>query len=94
MKYIEWNAEKNELFKIERNVSFEDVIEAIFSDNLLDDIKHPNRGKYANQRMFIVNINDYVYLVPYLEDSEKIFLKSIFPSRKATKKYLKERSFL
>lgn len=94
MKYIDWNREKNELLKIERNISFEEVIEAMFANNLLDDVKHPNRGKYANQRMFIVNIDQYVYMVSYIENEEKIFLKTIFPSRKATKKFLEKGDLL
>jgi len=60
------------------------------SDGLLDDIKHPNQESYADQRMYIVAIEDYAYLVPYVESNEAIFLKTIIPSRKATKQYLGE----
>ncbi len=70
-------------------ISFEEVIEAINEGRLLAKVKHSNQNKYPNQWMFVVNIQDYVYLVPFVEDEEKIFLKTIFPSRKATTKYLK-----
>jgi hypothetical protein len=57
----------------------------------LDDIAHPNPDKYSGQRMFVLNIDDYVHLVPYVESQEEIFLKTIIPSRKATKEYLGEK---
>lgn len=86
--FYEWSKEKNESLKIERGVSFEDVLIIINENKLIDTIDHPNKKKYPNQRMFIVEINHYVYLVPFVEKEEKIFLKTIIPSRKATKKYL------
>lgn len=61
---------------------------AIESGYLLDTIAHPNKIKYPNQKMFVVNIDNYVYLIPFVEDDEKVFLKTIIPSRKMTKKYL------
>ena len=88
MKYFDWNEDKNRLLKIEREVSFEDVLLAIESGNLLDVIEHPKKKRYPGQRIFIVNINNYAYLVPFVEDEKKIFLKTIIPSRKATKKYI------
>lgn len=88
MKYFDWNKEKNELLKIERDISFEEVFIAIESGGLLEIVRHSNQKKYPNQKFFVVNINNYVYLVPFVEDEEKIFLKTIIPSRKATKKYL------
>ena len=88
MKYFDWNEDKNRLLKIEREISFEEVLIAIESGNLLDTIEHPKRGKYPNQKIFVVNINNYAYLVPFVEDEKKIFLKTIIPSRKATKKYI------
>lgn len=88
MKYFDWNEDKNILLKLERDVSFEQVVIAITSKLLLDDMKHPNPKKYPGQNMFIVNINNYAYLVPYVEDNKKIFLKTIIPSRVATKKYI------
>ena len=88
MKYYDWNDEKNELLKKLRGVSFEQVVLAIVSGDLIDRVKHPNPDKYPNQRVFLVKIEDYIYSVPYVEDDEKMFLKTIMPNRKATKKYL------
>ena len=85
---MDWNAAKNEILKAERGISFEDVMAAFIEDGLLDIVKHPNEKKYSHQKMIIVNVNDYVYLVPFVEDDEKIFLKTIVPSREATKLYL------
>ena len=89
MKQINWNSDKNQALIAERNISFEAIVFAIQSGDLLDDIIHPNADKYANQKMFVINIDDYVYLVPYVETSDEIFLKTIIPSRKATKHYLR-----
>jgi uncharacterized DUF497 family protein len=91
MKSFDWNAEKNQQLIEERNISFEEVIFLIQSGGLLDDLKHPKESEYPNQRIFIVNIDDYACLVPYIEDDNVIFLKTIIPSRKATKKYLGEK---
>ncbi|MBA4418925.1 MAG: toxin [Syntrophus sp. (in: bacteria)] len=88
MKYYDWNDEKNELLKKLRGVSFEQVVLAIVSGDLVDRVKHPNPEKYPNQRVFLVKIEDYIYSVPYVEDDEKTFLKMIIPNSKATKKYL------
>lgn len=88
VKYIDWNEEKNWKLKAEREISFEDVIVAIESGGLLDIIEHPNPKEYPNQKVLVVNIGNYVYLVPFIENKEKYFLKTIFPSRKMTKKYL------
>ena len=88
MKYYDWNDEKNELFKKLRGVSFEQVVLAIVSGDLIDRIKHPNPDKYPNQKIFIVKIDNYTYSVPYVEDDKKIFLKTIIPNSKETKKYL------
>jgi hypothetical protein len=62
------------------------------SSGLLDDIFHQNKEKYQNQRVFVVPLDEYVYLVPYIENEEEIFLKTAIPSRKATKQYLGEKS--
>ncbi len=64
------------------------MIKSIEQGNLLDVIKHYNPDKYPNQKIFIVKIDDYVYLVPFMENDLEIFLKTIIPSRKMTKKYL------
>ena len=89
MKYFSWNEEKNERLKRERNVSFEEVVFHIERGDLLDIVEHPNQERYQGQRLFIVNIDNYGYLVPLIESEEEVFLKTIIPSRKATKKYLK-----
>ena len=88
MKYFEWNEEKNQILKEERNISFEEIIFAINNDYLVDVIVNPKNKKYSNQAMFVVEIEKYIYLVPFVEDDEKYFLKTIYPSRKATDKYL------
>ena len=90
-KTIRYSLEKNELLKKQRNISFEDVILSINNGYLLDDIKHPNKEKYPNQSIFIIiiKIKNYVYLVPYTEDDNVIYLKTIIPSRKMNKKYNK-----
>ncbi|KAF0122641.1 MAG: hypothetical protein FD151_662 [bacterium] len=87
MKYYDWNDDKNELLKKLRGVSFEQVVLAIVSGDLIDRIRHPNPEKYPNQKIFLVKIEDYIYSVPYVEDDEKIFLKTIMPNSKATKKH-------
>jgi len=88
MKLFEWNLEKNEILKKTRRISFEDVLIAISENNILDILKHPNQKKYPNQKILIVEINNYAYLVPFVEDKEKIFLKTIIPNKKATKNYI------
>ena len=88
MKSIVWNAEKNETLKAERGVSFEEVLSAISQGGLLGVMDHPNRAKYGHQKMLVVRIRDYVYLVPCVENEKEIFLKSIMPSRKATRDFL------
>jgi ribosomal protein S3AE len=90
-KAIHYNLEKNELLKAQRDIGFEDVILAIEAGNILDDIEHQNKEKYPSQNIFIilVEIKNYVYLVPYVEDDEAIFLKTIIPSRQMNKKYNK-----
>ena len=89
MKQINWNAENNQLLMSERGVSFEDVLFALQCGRLFDDLVHLNNEKYPNQRMLVVEIDGYAWLVPYVENEEEIFLKSVIPSRKAIKHYLK-----
>ena len=87
MKYFDWNSEKNTQLRNERDISFEDIIVAMDGGGLLDVLEHPNIKRYPTQRIFVVLVLEYVYLVPFVEDDEKVFLKTIIPSRKATKKY-------
>ena len=89
MKYFAWSIEKNERLKAERAISFEEIVFHIAEGHLLDIIEHPNVKKYKGQRIFIVNVEDYAYLVPFVETEREIFLKTIVPSRKATAQYLR-----
>ncbi|MCK4639705.1 MAG: BrnT family toxin [Candidatus Marinimicrobia bacterium] len=88
MKIFNWNNEKNLWLKENRGICFEDILFYIDYGCLVDDTSHPNQKKYPNQRIMAVNINDYIYLVPYIENETERYLKTIIPSRKATKKYL------
>ena len=90
MKPFRWNHEKNEQLKAERGVSFEAVVLAIEADGLLDVLQHTNIGKYPNQQIFVVALNSYACLVPFVEEKDYFFLKTIIPSRKATRDYLKQ----
>ena len=89
MKPFRWNHEKNEQLKAERNMSFEEIVLAIEADGLLDIVAHSNLGKYPNQRMLIVAVEQYAYLVPFVEEADYYFLKTVIPNRKATRDYLK-----
>ncbi len=88
MKILNWNSDKNQQLIEGRGKSFEEAVFYIQNGGLIDDIVHPNARDYPNQKIFIVNINEYIYLVPYVENEEEIFLKTIIPSRKFTKLYL------
>lgn len=88
MKPFAWNIEKNKLLIQERGISFERIVYHIERTGMLDVVEHPNSAKYPNQRIFIVNVSNYAYLVPFVENKKEYFLKTIIPSRKATKKYL------
>ncbi|MBF0238656.1 MAG: BrnT family toxin [SAR324 cluster bacterium] len=87
MKYA-WNAEKNRKLRAERGVGFEDIVSAIDQGCVLDVIPHPNSGKYPHQLVYVVYLNDYVYLVPFVETEHGVFLKTIIPNRKAKRDYL------
>mgnify|MGYP005997336199 CR=1 FL=1 len=90
MKSFDWNPEKNQKLIEERGFSFEDACYYLLNGGLGDDVSHPNSGKYPNQRIFVIDVDGYVYLVPYVESEQHIFLKTIIPSRKATRDYLGE----
>ena len=92
MKIFNWNSDKNQELILDRGVSFEEAVFYIEHGGLLDDIVHPNTADYPNQRIFILRIEEYVYLVPYVENKKEIFLKTIIPSRKFTKLYLGDKS--
>ena len=91
MKPISWNTEKNALLKVDRGVSFEDVVFHIMAGDILDTFDHPNQDRYPGQQIHVIAIEEYVYLVPFVETDEEVFLKTIIPSRKATRNYLGER---
>lgn len=88
MKIYNWNRDKNEVLKVERSISFEEIVFHIQNGDELDIYPHPNQIQYPNQMISVVAVNGYIYLVPYIESAQEIFLKTIIPSRKATKKYL------
>jgi hypothetical protein len=87
MKPMAWSPEKNAQLIAERQLCFEDVVVAIEAGDLLDVLEHPNPGRYPNQRILVVRLKGYVHLVPYVETEEKLFLKTIIPSRKAQRSY-------
>jgi uncharacterized DUF497 family protein len=86
-KIYNWNSDKNQLLIKERGISFERIVFEIGSGNELDVLEHSNQEKYLGQRISMVQVDDYVYAVPYVETDTEIFLKTIIPSRKATKQY-------
>lgn len=89
-KIFNWNSEKNQQLIQERGVSFEDIVLNIHLGNELDIYEHLNKERYPNQKVSVVLVEDYVYLVPFVESDDEIFLKTIIPSRKATKQYIGE----
>jgi uncharacterized DUF497 family protein len=90
MKPFRWSSEKNETLLADRGVSFEAVVVAIESGGLLDILAHPNPAAYPRQKILVVAADNYAYLVPFVEEDDYFFLKTIIPSRKATRDYLNE----
>jgi uncharacterized DUF497 family protein len=88
VKYFTWEDAKNEKSKAERGIGFEEIVFLIERGDLLEIVEHPKQKRYPRQQMFIVKREDYVYLVPFVEEDSCFFLKTIIPSRKATKEYL------
>jgi uncharacterized DUF497 family protein len=91
MKVFRWDNEKNELLKNSRGVCFEQVVILMEREDILETIEHPNQNKYPGQKIATVMIDDYAYLVPYVQKSDEIFLKTIISSRKATNKYMRSK---
>jgi len=89
MEFYFWNPAKNEQLKNERGICFEDIVLRINTGHTLGIVEHPNQKRYPNQMILIINVDGYVYLVPFIIQENGIFLKTIFPSRKYTTKYLK-----
>jgi hypothetical protein len=92
MKYFDWNTIKNIKLMAERGICFEDIVAALGDGRWLDTVNHPKQSSYPGQKILIVEVNNYVFLVPFVEDNEKIFLKTIYPSRKFTIKYIERRT--
>jgi uncharacterized DUF497 family protein len=90
MKIINWNIKKNRALKESRGICFEDVVFFIERGDILDDYLHPNHQSYPGQRIMVISVANYAYLIPYVENEEELFLKTIIPSRKATQRYLGE----
>ena len=89
MKIFDWDEEKNEKLILERDICFEEIVWCIeHKEGLLDVIDHPNQDKFPHQKFFIIRLRGYIYAVPFVEDNDKIFLKTIYPSRKLTQRYL------
>lgn len=90
MKPFRWNAEKNETLTSDRGISFESIVVSIESGGLLDILAHPNQSKYPRQRVLVVSCDNYAYLVPFVEEDDYFFLKTVIPGRKATRDYLNQ----
>jgi uncharacterized DUF497 family protein len=90
VKPFRWGVEKNEELRASRGVSFENIVVAIEAGGLLDVLAHPNQAKYPRQRVLVVTCDNYVYLVPFVEEEDYFFLKTVIPSRKATRDYLNQ----
>ena len=84
MKYLNWNSDKNKILKRERGISFEEIAFLIESGHIIGIEKNPGR---ANQNIYILEIENYAYIVPFVENDKEIFLKTAFPSRKYTNRY-------
>ena len=90
VKYFAWDDAKNAKLRAERGIGFEEIVFHTERGDLLDILEHPNPERYRGQRIFVVQREDYVSVVPFVEDEHTVFLKTIIPSRKATKEYLGE----
>ena len=90
MKPFRWSPEKNEQLQLDRGISFENMVVAVESGGLMDILAHPNLAKYPNQKMLVVASDGYAYLVPFVEEDDHFFLKTVIPSRKATRDHLNQ----
>ena len=90
MKTFNWDTEKNLKLKAERGISFEEVLLCIENGQVVDILEHPNQPQYAGQRLYVIIINEYAYIVPFVDQGDERFLKTIFPIRKYTKMYLQK----
>jgi uncharacterized DUF497 family protein len=92
MKPFRWAPDKNELLKVERGISFEEITVAVEAGGLLELVPHPNPRKYPRQKIMVVAVFGYAYLVPFIEEEDHFFLKTIIPSRKATRNFIAQES--
>jgi uncharacterized DUF497 family protein len=92
MQIFKWNAEKNKTLADTRGITFDEIVQQIHAGALICEAPHPNKNKYPDQTILIIEINNYAYLVPCVISGDEYFLKTIIPSRKATKQYLREQS--
>lgn len=90
MKPFRWPSDKNDLLIQERGISFEDVTVAVEAGHLLEIVPHPNPGKYPRQKIMVVDVAGYAFLVPFIEEEDHFFLKTIIPSRKATRDFIEK----
>ncbi len=90
MKRFAWNNEKNEQLKATRRIAFEDIVTHIRNGQVLAVMEHPNKQQYPNQKIFIISINNYAWIIPFVESNAEIFLKTAIPSRKMTRQYLRK----
>ncbi|MFW5883136.1 MAG: toxin [Verrucomicrobiota bacterium] len=90
-KAFDWSETKNEILIAHRGISFDEVAQLLSTGNYWQSIPHPNPEKYPDQKLFLIPIDNYIFVVPYLIDGDRIYLKTIFPSRKLTATYLKWR---
>jgi uncharacterized DUF497 family protein len=88
MKNFVWNEDKNRQLMEERGISFEAIVSYVEAGNVLDIIENPNSNRYGEQMMYVLEIDGYAFLVPFVESDTEIFLKTVIPSRKATRKYI------
>lgn len=86
-KAFAWNDEKNATLRQERGISFEEIVLHLEAGDVLEVFDHPNQARYPGQKIYAVSIENYVYLIPFVESEHQVFLKTIIPSRKATKRY-------
>ena len=90
MKPFRWSSEKNDALRAERGISFESIVVSVEAGGLPDILAHPNQARYPRQRVLVVACDNYAYLVPFIEEQDHFFLKTVIPSRKATRDYLKQ----
>jgi hypothetical protein len=92
LKKFTYNQDKNIQLKSQRGISFEELIWLINHGHLIDILEHPNQDKYQGQSIFVIDVEEYIWLVPFVENEDEIFLKTAFPSRKHSKKYLEDKN--